>query len=116
MINPNPPVSPRYIWQYSAWPQLTFDAAALASALELARLGQGRLLGLLGAIELITTRLTTRSTCAVLRPSQHRLMQHLGCSGLIRRRSAISTHAKATCWSAYWKPGLCAQVAVFWVA
>lgn len=43
---------PRYIWQHRAWPQLTFDAAALASALDQARLEQGRLLGLLGAIGL----------------------------------------------------------------
>ena len=47
-----PPSSPRYIWQHSAWPQLTWDAAALAPALEQARLEQGRLLGLLGAIGL----------------------------------------------------------------
>jgi Fic family protein len=46
------PHPPRYIWQHSAWPQLTFDAAALATALEQARLEQGRLLGLLGAIGL----------------------------------------------------------------
>ncbi|MDI1271961.1 DUF4172 domain-containing protein [Polaromonas sp.] len=50
MPTPNP--SPRYIWQHRAWPQLTFDAAALAAALEQARLEQGRLLGLLGAIGL----------------------------------------------------------------
>lgn len=49
---PNPPASPRYIWQHRAWPQLSFDAAALAPALDLARLEQGRLLGLLGAIGL----------------------------------------------------------------
>lgn len=48
----NPLSSPRYIWQHSAWPQLTFDAAALAAALDQARLEQGRLLGLLGAIGL----------------------------------------------------------------
>ena len=42
----------RYIWQHPAWPQFTFDAAALAPALEQARLEQGRLLGLLGAIGL----------------------------------------------------------------
>ena len=47
-----PSASPRYIWQHSAWPQLTFDAAALAGALDQARLEQGRLLGLLGAIGL----------------------------------------------------------------
>lgn len=44
--------SPRYIWQHPAWPQFTFDVAALAPALERARLEQGRLLGLLGAIGL----------------------------------------------------------------
>lgn len=43
---------PRYIWQHPAWPQLTFDSTALASALDQARLEQGRLLGLLGAIGL----------------------------------------------------------------
>lgn len=48
----NPPAFPRYIWQHPAWPQLTFDATALAPALELTRLEQGRLLGLLGAIGL----------------------------------------------------------------
>jgi Fic family protein len=52
MVTPNPPASPRYIWQHSAWPQLTFDAAVLATALDQARLEQGRLLGLLGAIGL----------------------------------------------------------------
>jgi Fic family protein len=52
MITPNPPASPSYIWQHNAWPQLTFDTAALAAALEQARLEQGRLLGLLGAIGL----------------------------------------------------------------
>lgn len=50
MPSPNPPASPRYIWQHRAWPQLTFDAVALAPALDQARLEQGRLLGLLGAI------------------------------------------------------------------
>ena len=48
----NPSTSPNYIWQHRAWPQLTFDATALAPALDLARLEQGRLLGLLGAIGL----------------------------------------------------------------
>jgi Fic family protein len=43
---------PRYIWQHPAWPQFTLDAAALAPALDQARLEQGRLLGLLGAIGL----------------------------------------------------------------
>lgn len=52
MSTPNPPASPRFIWQHSAWPQLTFDAAALAAALDQARLEQGRLLGLLGAVGL----------------------------------------------------------------
>ncbi|MES2877666.1 MAG: Fic family protein [Pseudomonadota bacterium] len=41
---------PRYIWQHPAWPVLTFDAAALASELDMARLEQGKLLGLLSAI------------------------------------------------------------------
>ncbi len=49
---PTPSNSPSYIWQHHAWPQLTFDAAALAPALGQARLEQGRLLGLLGAIGL----------------------------------------------------------------
>lgn len=52
MPSPTPPQSPCYIWQHSAWPQLTFDATALAAALDQARLEQGRLLGLLGAIGL----------------------------------------------------------------
>ena len=52
MPKPTLPTSPRYIWQHLAWPQLTFDAAALAPALEQARLEQGRLLGFLGAIGL----------------------------------------------------------------
>lgn len=43
---------PHYIWQHRAWPQLTVDAAALALPLDQARLEQGRLLGLLGAIGL----------------------------------------------------------------
>lgn len=42
----------RYIWQHPAWPRLTWDVAALAPALEQARLEQGRLLGLLGALGL----------------------------------------------------------------
>jgi hypothetical protein len=37
MSTQNPPTSPRYVWQHSAWPQLTFDVAALAPALDLAR-------------------------------------------------------------------------------
>jgi len=44
--------APRYIWQHRAWPHLTFDTAALAAALDHARLEQGRLLGLLSAIGL----------------------------------------------------------------
>ncbi len=49
---PPPIPHPSYIWQHRAWPQFAFDAAALAPALERARLEQGRLLGLLGAIGL----------------------------------------------------------------
>ena len=52
MPPPTSPQYPRFIWQHSAWPQLTFDAAALAAALDQARLEQGRLLGLLSAIGL----------------------------------------------------------------
>lgn len=52
MSTPNPPTHVPYIWQHRAWPQLTFDAAELAPALDQARLEQGRLLGLLGAIGL----------------------------------------------------------------
>lgn len=52
MPTPNLPTSPRFIWQHSAWPQLTFDAVSLAPALDQARLEQGRLLGMLGAIGL----------------------------------------------------------------
>lgn len=55
MPKPTPPPTapaPRYIWQHAAWPQLTFDALALAPALDQARLEQGRLLGLLDAIGL----------------------------------------------------------------
>lgn len=46
------PPAPRYIWQHAAWPRLTFDALALAPALDQARLEQGKLLGLLDAIGL----------------------------------------------------------------
>lgn len=46
------PPAPRYIWQHPAWPRLTFDALALAPALDQARLEQGKLLGLLDAIGL----------------------------------------------------------------
>ena len=52
MPTPNLSTQPSYIWQHRAWPQLTFDATALAPALDLARLEQGRLLGLLAAIGL----------------------------------------------------------------
>lgn len=52
MPTPTPPTAPSYIWQHPAWPQLTFDAAVLAPALDQARLEQGRLLGLLSAIGL----------------------------------------------------------------
>jgi Fic family protein len=43
---------PCAIWQQAAWPALAFDAAALAPDLDLARLAQGKLLGLLDAIGL----------------------------------------------------------------
>lgn len=52
MSTNSPTASLHYIWQHPAWPQLTFDAAALAPALDQARLEQGRLLGLLSAIGL----------------------------------------------------------------
>ena len=52
MPTPALPAHPRYIWQHNAWPQLAFDAAALAPVLDQARLEQGRLLGLLSAIGL----------------------------------------------------------------
>lgn len=45
-------ILPSYIWPHPARPQLTFNATALAPALDIARLEQGRLLGLLGAIGL----------------------------------------------------------------
>ena len=48
----NSSTTPSYIWQHRAWPQRTVDVTALAPALDLARLEQGRLLGLLGAIGL----------------------------------------------------------------
>jgi len=53
-LMPNPSVStpPSFIWQHTAWPALTFDAAALAPELDQARLVQGKLLGLLDAIGL----------------------------------------------------------------
>ena len=52
MPTPTSPPFPRYIWQHPAWPQLALDPVALAPALDQARLEQGRLLGLLGAIGL----------------------------------------------------------------
>ena len=60
MPTPTSLQSPRYIWQHSAWPQLTFDAAALAPALDQARPEQGRLLGLLSAIGLKQTNAVQR--------------------------------------------------------
>ena len=42
----------RYIWQQVGWPALTVNSTALAPALDLARLEQGRLLGQLEAIGL----------------------------------------------------------------
>ncbi|OGB29213.1 MAG: cell filamentation protein Fic [Burkholderiales bacterium RIFCSPLOWO2_12_FULL_61_40] len=50
MPTPTTSTQPRYIWQHPAWPALAFDAAALAPDLDLARLEQGKLLGLLNAI------------------------------------------------------------------
>lgn len=50
------PVQQTYIWQYPGWPKLVFDAVALANDLDLARLQQGRLLGLLDAIGLSDSR------------------------------------------------------------
>ena len=55
---PSPKAS--YLWQQPGWPQLQTDAAALAPALEAARLEQGRLLGLLDAIGLVSARETAR--------------------------------------------------------
>ena len=49
MLTRHTPQAPRYSRQHKAWPQLVFDAAALAPALDQARLEQGKLLGLLGA-------------------------------------------------------------------
>ena len=56
--SPSPKAS--YLWQQPGWPQLQTDAAALAPALEAARLEQGRLLGLLDAIGLVSARETAR--------------------------------------------------------
>jgi Fic family protein len=50
------PVPPQYLWQHPAWPALTFDAATLMQDLSLARLEQGKLLGLLQAIGLESGR------------------------------------------------------------
>ena len=52
MPTPTTSTQPRYLWQHPAWPALAFDAAALAPDLDLARLEQGKLLGLLSAIGL----------------------------------------------------------------
>lgn len=51
---PSQNLSPQasYLWQNTGWPKLVFDAEALAKDLDLARLQQGRLLGLLDAIGL----------------------------------------------------------------
>lgn len=46
------PTQPGAIWQQAAWPTLVVDAASLAPDLDLARLAQGKLLGLLDAIGL----------------------------------------------------------------
>lgn len=43
---------PTYLWQHAAWPALEFDPQVVVPALERARLEQGRLQGLLGAIGL----------------------------------------------------------------
>ena len=50
--SPAPSPLPRYLWQQPDWPALRVDSAALAPALESARMEQGRLLGLLDAIGL----------------------------------------------------------------
>lgn len=52
--------STRYLWQQPGWPALQVDAAALAPALEAARLEQGRLLGLLDAIGLLPAQEVAR--------------------------------------------------------
>lgn len=52
MITPSSQTQPGAIWQHAAWPALAFDAAGLAPDLDLARLAQGKLLGLLDAIGL----------------------------------------------------------------
>lgn len=57
-VSPSSP--PRYLWQQSGWPRLTVDHAALAPALDAARIEQGRLLGLLDAIGLLPAQEMTR--------------------------------------------------------
>ena len=52
MTIPTSTNSPCYIWQQPAWPALTFDALAIAADLDQARLAQGKLLGLLDAVNL----------------------------------------------------------------
>src|SRR5665811_1621541 len=53
LMSPNPASGqPSPIWQQPAWPKLVFDAPALAPDLDLARLAQGKLLGLLDSIGL----------------------------------------------------------------
>lgn len=50
--SPTPQTAPRWVWQQPDWPAFAVDAAALAPALDAARLEQGRLLGQLQAIGL----------------------------------------------------------------
>lgn len=56
----SPRPQPRYLWQQPGWPVLQIDAAALAPALESARVEQGRLLGLLDAIGLLPAQEVAR--------------------------------------------------------
>lgn len=49
-----------YIWQHPSWPNLVFDAEALAHDLNQAHLQQGRLLGLLDAIGMTGVQEITR--------------------------------------------------------
>jgi Fic family protein len=53
-LMPSQNLSPQasYLWQNADWPKLLFDIEVLANDLDLARLQQGRLLGLLDAIGL----------------------------------------------------------------
>lgn len=53
-----------YLWQQAGWPMLVFDGEALAHDLNLARLQQGRLLGLLDAIGLPDAQLIARELWA----------------------------------------------------